>query len=478
MLNNLTNAGYWFISVLVITCLLCFDLSAQNNQKPNIIIILADDLGWGDVGFNGQQKIKTPNLDRMSKEGIKFNQFYAGSAICAPSRASLLTGVNTAHAHIRGLADWTVDKQVDLLDEEVTLAEELKRAGYKTAIIGKWGMDEGAGTGMANKQGFDYFFGYKTHKEAHHYYPEYLWENDKKINFPNNKTAETEGEYSNDLFTEKAISFIGQNRSLPFLLYLPFTIPHNEITVPEDSKRQYEQLDWQKRPMKQGHYYHDPEGNTAYAGMVSRLDGYVGKIQSELRRLKIDQNTLIIFTSDNGPTFDDGFFNSNGPYRGRKSQLYEGGIIEPSFAVWPNVIVKHSETSTPLAFWDILPTLCEIAGVAPSKNIDGISFLSELEGKSNPSLQSRFLYWEINPPASGPSQAVRWGKWKALKFWEKPMELYDLSIDPEESSDVAKDNPSVVKRIGDYMKETRTDNKLFPIEKRQWKKNEESQQSE
>lgn len=467
MLNRIAIKYFFIVCTLLV--LNVFSAAAQNSKKTNIIIILADDLGWGDVEFNGQQKIKTPNLDRMAKEGIQFNQFYAGSAICAPSRAALLTGVNTAHAHIRGLADWTVDKQVDLLDEDVTIAEELKRAGYKTGIIGKWGMDEGAGTGMADKQGFDYFYGYKTHREAHHYYPEYIWENGKKIMLPKNKTAETKGDYSNDVFTEKAISFINKNKSSPFLLYLPFTIPHNEITVPEESKKQYQNLGWPKRPMKQGHYYHDPEGNTTYAGMVSRLDGYVGKIQRELQKLKIDNNTLILFTSDNGPTFDDGFFDSNGPYRGKKSQLYEGGIIEPSFAVWPAVIKKNSESFTPLAFWDILPTLCEIAGIRPSAKIDGVSFVSELKNKKNAALENRMLYWEINPPASGPSQAVRWGKWKALKFGEKPMELYDLSVDKSETTDVAKENADIVQKIEKFMNETRAENPLFPMQKRQLK---------
>lgn len=219
--------------------------------------------------------------------------------------------------------------------------------------------------------------------------------------------------------------------------------------------------------MKQGHYYHDPEGNTTYAGMVSRLDGYVGKIQNELRRLKIDNNTLILFTSDNGPSYDNGFFDSNGPYRGKKLQLYEGGIIEPSFAVWPAVIKKGSRSSTPLTFWDVLPTLCDMAGISPSAKIDGVSFLQELKGKHSGELQNRMLYWEINPPGIGPSQAVRWGKWKAVKHWQKLVELYDLSIDKSETTDVSKENASVVQEIEKFMKETRTDNPLFPFEKKQ-----------
>ncbi|WP_346239287.1 arylsulfatase [Niabella insulamsoli] len=444
-------------------------LSAQ--KKPNIIIVLADDLGWGDVGFNGQQKIKTPYLDRMAAEGMKLSQFYAGSAVCAPSRAALLTGVNTAHAHIRGLPEWALHGRTDLLNEEVTIGEELQRAGYKTAIIGKWGMEEGAGTGMPGKQGFDYFYGYKTHMEAHHYYPAYMWENGNKIMLPQNKTPETEGDYSNDVFTQKALSFINENKSQPFFLYLPYTIPHNEITVPEASKTPYLNLGWEQRPMQQGHYYHDPEGNTTYAGMVSRLDSYIGMIREALRKLQIDQNTLVLFTSDNGPGFDRGFFNSSGPYRGRKLQLYEGGIIEPTVAVWPSVIKPQTENHTPLAFWDILPTVCDMADIKPSKKIDGLSFLPVLQGETDDVFANRYLYWEINPPAVGPSQAVRWGNWKGLKFLNQPFELYDLSVDRGESKNVAKAHPEVVAALQQFMKQTRTENIHFPLTKRSANKN-------
>ncbi|HMR83223.1 MAG TPA: arylsulfatase [Niabella sp.] len=464
MSDSRIKSKYFLLILLVQLGMSAFNnVICQNIQRPNIIIVLADDLGWGDLGFNGQQKIKTPNLDKMAKEGIKLNQFYAGSAICAPSRAVLLTGINTAHSHIRGLAGWTVEKKVDLLDEEVTFAEELKRVGYETAIIGKWGMEEGAGTGMANKQGFDYFYGFKTHMEAHHYYPEYMWENETKVLFPENRTSEKKGAYSNDVFTRKAISFINKNKSTPFLLYVPYTVPHNEITVPDDSKEQYEHLGWEKRPMKQGHYYHDPEGNTAYAGMVSRLDRYIGEIRDELKKLNIEKNTLIIFSSDNGTVYDNGFFDSNGPYRGGKSELYEGGIRSPGVAVWPAVIKKGSESAAPIAFWDVLPTLCNIVGIKPLVKVDGLSFLSELKGRKNKALQNRFLYWEINPPPRTFSQAVRWGKWKAVKHWQKPTELYDLSVDKSETRDVSKEHIPIVEKIEKYMKETRTDNALFPV---------------
>ncbi|WP_235884417.1 arylsulfatase [Pedobacter hiemivivus] len=435
-------------------------------KKPNIIYIMADDLGYGDVGFNGQVKIKTPNLDRMAGEGMIFNQHYSGTAVCGPSRASLMTGTNTAHGHIRELSAWTASgKPVDLLKEEVTVAEELKRAGYKTGIIGKWGLEEGAGTGAPNGQGFDYFYGYKTHMEAHHYYPEYIWQNGQKIVLKDNNPAQKKGTYSNDAFTSKAIGFIKENKNKPFFLYLPFTAPHNEITVPEDSKKQYENLGWTKRPMTAGHYYHDAEGNTTYAGMVSRLDRYVGQILAALKEQGLDDNTLVIFTSDNGPGFDNGFFNSNGSLKGRKLNLYEGGIRVPFAARWPGTIKAGSKTTLASAFWDFLPTACEIAGIKPSSKIDGISYLPILTGKEANQKKHDFLYWEINEN-QGPWQAIRMGKWKGILAYEKPFELYDLDADPAESTNVAGSNPEMVKKIRETMVSTRTESLEFPLTKR------------
>lgn len=435
-------------------------------QKPNIIYIMADDLGYGDVGFNGQLKIKTPNIDRLAKEGMIFSQHYSGTAVCGPSRAALMTGVNTAHAHIRELPAWTASgKPIDLLKEEVTVAEELKRAGYTTGIIGKWGLEEGAGTGAPNEQGFDYFFGYKTHIEAHHFYPEYLWENGKKVEMKNNVTAEKKGTYSNDDFTDKAISFIKGNKAKPFFLYLPYTVPHNEITVPQDSKEQYQNLGWTKRPMKAGHYYHDEEGNVSYAGMVSRLDRYVGQIIATLKEQGIDDNTLIVFTSDNGPGYDNGFFDSNGPFRGRKLSLYEGGIRMPFATRWPAVIKAGSTTNHQSAFWDFLPTACEMAGIAPSSKVDGISYLATLKGQIQSQKKHDFLYWEINE-SQGPIQAIRMGKWKGINAYEKPFELYDLEADISESKNLADQHPDIVKQIKDTMISTRTENPEFPLTKR------------
>ncbi len=465
-----------FFSLLIIVLIQLTVFGFRDNKKshphkarinrPNIIYIMADDLGYGNVGFNGQTKIKTPNIDRLAREGIIFKQHYAGSSVCAPSRAALMTGVNTAHAHVRELSAWTASgKPIDLLSEEVTVAEELKRAGYATAIIGKWGLDESNTTGNALDQGFDFFYGYKTHIEAHHYYPEYIWKNKDKIMLPNNVPEKKKGIYSNDAFTENALNYIRQNKSRSFFLYLPYTIPHNEITVPEDSKKPYESLGWPKIKMKPAHYYHDDEGNTSYAGMISRLDRYVGQILTELKIQGMDNNTLVIFTSDNGPAFNVPFFDSNGPFRGQKLTLYEGGIRIPFAARWPGKIQPNSITNQPTAFWDFLPTACEIAGIKPSLKIDGISYLPTLLGKSMRQKQHDFFYWEINE-SQGPIQAIVMGRWKGILTYEKPFELYDLSSDLGETTNLASKYPAIVRKIKTKLLATRTENPEFPLTKR------------
>ncbi|RRB14236.1 arylsulfatase [Larkinella knui] len=435
-------------------------------QKPNIILIVADDLGYGDVGFNGQTKIKTPNLDRLAAEGMNFRQQYAGTSVCGPSRAALLTGIHTAHATVRELSEWSLNgKPADLIPADVTVAEELRRAGYKTGIIGKWGLDEGGTTGNALAQGFDSFYGFRTHREAHHYYPEYIWQNNEKVLLPENDCAKKIGTYSNDSFASQALTFIQEHTKEPFFLYLPFTLPHNELTVPDDSKRAYLNLGWPKRPMQVAHYHHDLDGNLAYAGMVSRLDRYVGQLMAELKKQDLDENTLVIFTSDNGPGFDNGFFDSNGPFRGGKLQLYEGGIRVPFVARWPGKIKAGSVSGHPCAFWDFLPTACEVAGIKPTANIDGISYLPELLGKSKKQKKHDYLYWEINE-REGPVQAVVMGPWKGIRFYEKPFELYNLHDDTAETTNLADKHPNLVAKIKTLMNETRTENPEFPLTKR------------
>ena len=441
-------------------------LRISPERKPNIIYIMADDLGYGEVGFNGQKKIMTPNIDRLAKEGIIFNDHYAGTSVCGPSRAALMTGINTAHAHVRELSAWTASgKPIDLGADEITVASELKRAGYATAMIGKWGLDESNTTGNALDHGFDYFYGYKTHTEAHHYYPEYIWINRDKVMLKDNVPAEHKGTYSNDAFTTEALKYIGQHKDKPFFLYLPYTIPHNELTVPEDSKKPYENLGWPKKLMVPGHYYHDPDGNTTFAGMVSRLDGYVGEIMAELKKQGIDDNTLVIFTSDNGAGFNTAFFGANAPFRGGKLSMYEGGLRMPFAARWPARIRPGTSSDVPSASWDFLPTACDIAGIKPTRKVDGISYLPVLTGKPQAQKLHDFFYWEVNE-TRGPLQAIRMGSWKGIVQYQRPFELYDLADDAGETNNVAAQHPDIVKKIKDLMVSTRTDNPEFPLTKR------------
>jgi arylsulfatase A-like enzyme len=472
MKNNMRKqilGASFLLMIMIAGVMLSFKTTPQKSpqqRKPNIIYIMADDLGYGEVGFNGQKKIMTPNIDQLAKEGIIFKQHYAGTAVCGPSRAALMTGINTAHAHVRELSAWTASgKSIDLGSDEITVASELKRAGYATAIIGKWGLDESNTTGNTLDHGFDYFYGYKTHTEAHHYYPPYIWINRDKVILKDNVPAEHKGTYSNDAFTVQAINYIQQNKDKPFFLYLPYTIPHNEITVPEDSKKLYENLGWPKKPMTPAHYYHDPEGNTTFAGMVSRLDGYVGQIMAELKKQGIDDNTLVIFTSDNGPAFNNEFFDANGPLRGSKLTMYEGGIRIPFAARWPSKIKPGTITEQPAAFWDFLPTACEIAGIKPTKKVDGISYLPTLTGNSKAQKKHDFFYWEVNE-TQGPLQAVRMGNWKGIARYEQPFELYDLATDMGETTNVADKYPEIAAKIKATMASTRTDNPEFPLTKR------------
>lgn len=444
----------------------CKTLPAEQgkNKQPNIIYIMADDLGYGDLGAFGQSKIKTPHLDKMAQQGMIFTQHYAGSTVCGPSRTVLMTGLHTGHAPVRGNPRWTATgKAVDIPAEEILVAEELKQAGYATAVIGKWGLAEAGMESMPLNQGFDYFYGFKTHRAAHHYYPEELWENNTAFPLPNNNIQDKKGEYMHDTFAEKAIDFIEQQKKNPFFLYLAFTIPHYELTVPEESKAPYLNLGWEERKMKQGHYRHDEEGHTTYAGMVSRMDRDIGTILKTLDKLGLTKNTLVVFTSDNGHEFDRNFFNSNGPLKGKKRDLYEGGIRVPTIAYWPGTVPAQSKTEHISAFWDFYPTACELAGVQAQKKIDGISYVPTLKGQTNNQQKHDFLYWEFNEK-QGPIQAIRKGKWKAVQFLGKPMELYDLSKDLGETENLAHKQAEIVEQMQALFLSARTENANFPLE--------------
>lgn len=470
------NNPFFKIALLGVCTLLPWQPGTAQQTKvstPNIIFILADDLGYGDLGCYGQKLIQTPNLDAMAKQGTRFTQFYAGTSVCAPSRSSFLTGQHTGHTPIRGNKGVPPEGQWPIPDSAVTIAEVLKKAGYATGDFGKWGLGPVASTGDPVKQGFDAFYGYNCQSLAHDYYPDHLWENDTRIDFTAN-TPEHPTDYSADLIHQKAMQFIDQHKNDPFFLYLSYTLPHAALQVPDDSLfEKYKKQFGEKPvpvPIRNGKNY-APQAypRSAYAAMVGRLDIYVGEILQKLRAAGIDKNTLVIFSSDNGPHKEGGndpyFFNSGGPLRGIKRDLYEGGMREPTIAWWPGK-VKAGVTSEYIgAFWDLLPTFAELAHAPQPANIDGISMVPALLGKKNAPTHP-WLYWEFHE--QGGKQAVRMGKWKGVKLNvtskpNGPIELYDLSTDLGEKHDIADKHPEIVQKIRNIMDKEHRESPDFPL---------------
>jgi len=461
---------------------------------PNIIFILADDLGYGDLSIYGQEKFRTPNIDRLAKEGLLFTQHYSGSTVCAPSRSALMTGMHTGHTPIRGnrAAGWTnpnEEGQFPLKDEALTLAEILQEKGYETGAFGKWGLGFVGTEGDPNNQGFDEFYGYNCQGQAHRYYPTHLWDNDQKIVLDGNDTK-NKVVYAPDVIHQRALSFIEKNADNPFFLFMPSVIPHAELIVPKDSiwdtfQDTFDEHPWGMENSSGSHWkgndYGDDNYNssgyapqikpkTAFAAMVTRLDIQVGEIVRLLENLGIDDNTLVIFTSDNGPHMEGGadpdFFNSSGVVRGRKRDLYEGGIRVPMIAKWPKHIRPGRTTDHVSAFWDILPTFAEIAHAEIPRNIDGISMLPVLKGQTDSQMSHDYLYWEFHEQNG--KQAIRLGKWKGIRLnvFDDPnaqIELYDLSTDLMELRNVAEDNPAVVAEIDSLMASSRTATEDFPF---------------
>jgi uncharacterized sulfatase len=415
--------------------------AGKGNERPNLIYIMADDLGYGDLGCFGQARIKTPQLDQLAREGMKLTSYYAGNTVCRPSRLSLWTGLHAGHTAIDSNAKYVFQPS------DVTVAELLQAAGYATGGVGKWAMG-GAGTpGHPNRNGFDFWMGYLDQGNAHNYYPAHLWLNDQQFplagntigDFPQGRgrVASERTTYSHDVMTEQMLDFVRANHQRPFLLHVHWTIPHanNEAGRVRDHGMEvpdygiYADRDW-------------PEAEKGQAAMITRMDADVGRLVALLRELEIDQNTLIIFTSDNGPHSEGGhrheFFDANGPLRGYKRDLYEGGIRVPTIAWWPGNIAKGATSDEPLAGYDWLPTACELAGLDPPKGIDGLSYLPTLLG--NPQRSHEYLFWSF-----GPKKAVRKGRWKAvIPGREQALELYDLSEDIGEETDVAHTHPEIV----------------------------------
>jgi arylsulfatase A-like enzyme len=428
--------------------------------RPNIIFILADDLGYGDLGCYGQEKIKTPHLDAMAAGGMRFTRHYAGSTVCAPSRCSLMTGLHTGHAFIRGNKAVKPEGQFPIPESTFTVADLLRRAGYATGCVGKWGLGGPGSPGEPNLQGFDHYFGYLCQREAHFFHPRHLWRNGEKVAL-DGKT------YSHDLLTANALEFIRRNRDRPFFLYLPYTIPHAELSVPDDSMEPYRGL-FEEKPFAGGHYGAQPEPRAALAGMISRLDADVGRILTLLEELDIDERTLVLFSSDNGPHAEGGatpeFFDSSGGLRGIKRDLYEGGIRVPLIARWPGQIRAGAVSDHVSAFWDFLPTCADLAGAGIPADCDGISFMPELLGRRQ--MKHDHLYWEFHE--RGGRQAVLTGRWKGVRHDVKkdaasPIELYDLENDPAEERNVAALHPEIVERIGVLMKTEHRESVHFPF---------------
>jgi len=430
---------------------------AALHSKPNIIFILADDLGYGELGCYGQKRIKTPNLDRLAAEGMRFTQCYAGSTVCAPSRAVLMTGRHTGHVSVRGNA------LVPLSTNETTVAELLKAAGYQTGLIGKWGLGETNTPSTPDQRGFDEWLGFLNQHHAHDYYPTYLSRSSvlgeqgltNALILQNQNGAK--GRYVHDFFTHAATNFIRFSKYKPFFLYLAYTIPHanNELKelgmqVPSDAP--YSAEDWPQ-----------PEKNKA--AMITRMDRDIGAILAQLKALRLDSNTVVFFSSDNGPHKEGGataqFFQSSGPLRGIKRDMYEGGIRVPMIARWPGKIPAGVTSDQVWAFWDFLPTAAGLAGVKPPRGIDGISMLPALLGKKQTN-QHEFLYWEFHE--KGSKQAVRTGDWKAVRLAPgAPLELYNLRTDLGETNNMAASQPRIVAKVEAYLKSARTESEHWPL---------------
>lgn len=488
------NVLFTILAFLVPTILPAQGVSSHPPKlSPNIIFIMADDLGYGDLGSYGQQKIHTPRLDQMAREGMRFTSFYAGSTVCAPSRSVLMTGQHTGHTPIRGNLQRDSLGQEPLPSDALTIAELLKSAGYRTGMFGKWGLG-GPGTyGSPNAQGFDAFYGYLDQHAAHFYYPEFLYRNEQREPLPGNKVIDNppapgagpavkKAIYSHDRIVDEALSFIGQSKkeypSQPFFLYLPVTVPHAELAAPQDAMEPYtDSLGnsiFPEIPFPGKGYSAQAMPRATYAAMVTRLDRDVGRILDTLRALGLDRNTIVFFTSDNGPHAEGGmdpeFFNSNGPLHGKKRDLYEGGIRVPMIAWGPGRIPAGRVSDHVWASWDVFPTVAELSGAKMSltqvqtiPNIDGISALPTLLGTSKAQRLHKYLYWEFYEGQG--AQAVRQGRWKAVRkpIFTGEVELYNLEVDPSEERNVAAQNPKIVSAMRQIMERSHIPSALWHV---------------
>jgi arylsulfatase len=501
--------------LLMLSQVSCTKSKTQTKERPNIIFILADDLGYGELGCYGQSKIETPNIDQLAKQGMRFTQHYSGAPVCAPSRCVLLTGKHTGHAQIRGNDEWNergdvwnyvaqvndsiLEGQRPMKKETTTLASVLKKAGYTTGIAGKWGLGAPHTHSTPLQMGFDFFIGYNCQRQAHTYYPLHLYKNDRRISLGNDTVAPSSklvrgadpyqldsyanfnlDTYSPDVIFDGLQHFIDDNNpkktGKPFFMYWATPLPHAPLQAPAKWIEYYVSKFGDEEPyLGDKGYFPHRYPKAAYAAMVSYLDERVGMLVKQLKKLGLYENTLIVFTSDNGPTYNGGtnssWFNSAKPFRseyGRgKGFVYEGGIRVPMIASYPGVIQSNTTSHHVSAFWDVLPTLCELTQIAPPAQLDGISYLPTLKGENNKQQKHPFLYWEF--PEYNGQQAVRLGKWKAVRKnianGNLEIELYNLKNDPREENNIAKAHPDVVKQIENIMKSehVRSENELFQL---------------
>lgn len=473
-------------SILVLLLLSLFSCErkasseAEIQPKPNIIFILADDLGYGDVGFMGNEIIETPHIDQLAGESLIFTQHYSGNTVCAPSRSAWITGLHTGHTPIRGNKEVKPEGQYPMPDTLMTIPKLMKQAGYVTGGFGKWGLGFIGTSGDPMSQGFDQFYGYNCQRYAHRYYPGHIWDNDQKVELPENGW-ENKVTYAPDLIHQQSLEFMEENRENPFFLFLPIIMPHAELAAPEDALlEKYRQKIGEEKPhvggkaadygpdMNIGAYQSQPYPKATHAAMVERIDRYVGEVIRKLEELGLRDNTLIFFASDNGPHQEGGhdpdFFDSNGPYRGYKRDLYEGGIRTFMIANWPGEIDGGRQTDHPSAFWDMMPTLAELTG-QPVPDTDGISFLPTLLNEPGQDTHE-YMYWEFHE--LGGRQAIRQGDWKLIKLNVKQteslkVELYDVAVDPGEKKDLSKEFPEKVEELSRLIDKAHRPNSVFPL---------------
>jgi|AntAceMinimDraft_11_1070367.scaffolds.fasta_scaffold09562_3 arylsulfatase A-like enzyme len=467
------------VSIIFFLSQSCIDSKSHQSSissdinKPNVIYILADDLGYGDLGCYGQQKISTPNIDRLANDGMLFTQHYAGSTVCSPSRSSLLTGQHTGHTPIRGNKKIKGKGNFPLPRGTKTIGHILKEQGYVTGAFGKWGLGYPGSDGAPLKQGFDYFYGYNNQTLAHNHYPYHLWVDNQKIMLKGNKGSSKE-QYAPTLIQQRALSFIDQNKDRPFFLFYATTLPHAELAAPKSYMEKYKGKLLPEKPYKgidgglkyrQGDYGSQEHPHAAFAAMISLLDHQVGEIMDKVKSLGLENNTIIIFTSDNGPHKEGGgdpdYFNSNGIYRGYKRDLYEGGIRVPMIVKWKNKIKKRAITNHISAFWDLMPTLTDLVSAKTTDGLDGISFLPTLLGNGKQK-EHEYLYWEFHE--NGGRQAIRKGDWKLVIYnLDKGGQngLFNLKEDPGEINNLAKIFPEMVEELLFIIKKSRTESKDF-----------------